>query len=68
MNSSVMLEQTKWRLAEKVVLWLMKCLTPAVSFVIFMDNYFTSFRLLTLELTIFEQHVCSTKIGYVNAL
>ena len=37
---------TKWRLGENVVLWLMECLTPSVSFDIFMDNYFTSFRLL----------------------
>ena len=26
---------------------LMECLTPTVNFDIFMDNYFTSFRLLT---------------------
>ena len=38
---------TKWRLGENVVLWLMECLTPTASFNIFMDNYFTSFRLLT---------------------
>ena len=38
---------TKWRLGENVVLQLMICLTPTVSFDIFMDNYFTSFRLLT---------------------
>ena len=38
---------TKWRLGENVVLWLMECLTPFVSFDIFLDNYFTSFRLLT---------------------
>ena len=38
----------KWRLGENVVLQLMECvLTPSVSFEIFMDNYFTSFRLLT---------------------
>ena len=47
----------------------MECSNPSVSFDIFMDNYFTSFLLLTnLELTTFEQHVCSTKIGYANAL
>ena len=39
---------TKWRLGENVVLWLIECLTPSVSFDIFMDNYLTSFRLLTL--------------------
>ena len=38
----------KWGLGESVVLQLMLCLTPIVSFDIFMDNYFTSFRLLTL--------------------
>ena len=37
----------KWALGENVVLWLMVCLTPSVSFDIFMDNCFTSFRLLT---------------------
>ena len=31
----------------KNVLRLVECLTPTVSFDIFMDNYFTSFRLLT---------------------
>ena len=36
----------KSRLAENVVLWLMKCLSPAVSFDIFMDYYVTSFRQL----------------------
>ena len=39
---------TYWGLGENVVLRLMECLTPSVSFNIFMDNYFTSFRLLTL--------------------
>ena len=40
-----------------------------VSFDIFIDNYLTSFGLLThLELTKFEQQVCSTKIDYANAL
>ena len=38
---------TKWRLGENVVLQLMICLAPTVSFDIFMDTYFTSFRLLT---------------------
>ena len=36
---------TKWRLGENVALRLMECLTPSVSFDIFMDNYFTYFRL-----------------------
>ena len=38
---------TKWGLVENIVLRLMKYLTPSVSFDIFMDNYFISFRLLT---------------------
>ena len=38
---------TKWRLGENVVLRLMEGLTPSVSFDRFIENYFTSFRLLT---------------------
>ena len=38
---------TKWGLGENVVLQLMECLTPTVSFDIFMNNYLTTFRLLT---------------------
>ena len=39
---------TKWRLGVNVVLQLlMECLTPIVSFETFMDNYFTSFHLIT---------------------
>ena len=38
---------TKCRLGENVVLWLMKCSPPTLSYHIFKDNYFTSFRLLT---------------------
>ena len=34
-------------LGENVVLRLIECLSPTVSFDIFMDNYFMSFRLLT---------------------
>ena len=37
---------TKWGLGENGALRLMECLTPSDSFDIFMDNYFTSFRLL----------------------
>ena len=37
----------KCKSGENVVLQLMECLTASVSFEIFMDNYFTSFRLLT---------------------
>ena len=58
----------KWRLGENFVLRLMECWTLELSFDIFMDNHFTFFVYLpTLKLTTFEQHVCSTKIGYVNA-
>ena len=35
-------------LDENVVLRLMECFTSSVSFDVVMDNYFTSFRLLTL--------------------
>ena len=38
---------TTWGLGGTIVLQLMECLTPTFSFDIFMDNYFTSFRLLT---------------------
>ena len=61
----------KQGLGDNVVLRLMECLTPPVSFYLFMNHYFTSFRLfvcLPLELTTFEQEVCSTKIGYANTL
>ena len=61
---------TKWGLGNNVVLRLMECLTSTVSCHLFMTNYFTSLRLFvslaTLELTIYEQEVCSTKIGYAN--
>ena len=50
----------------------MECLTSTVSFDLSMDNYFTFFCLFvcltTLELTTYEQEVCSTKIGYANTL
>ena len=38
---------TKQRFGESTVLRLTECLTTSVSFDIFMDNYFTSFCLLT---------------------
>ena len=38
---------SKGGLGESVVLWLMECLPPTFSYHIFMNNYFTSFRLLT---------------------
>ena len=51
---------TKWRLGENAVLWPMECLTPTVKF----DKFITISNLfvcwLTLELTTFEQRVCST--------
>ena len=63
---------TKWGLGDNVVLRLMECLTPAVSFDLSMDNYFTSFCLFvclpTLELTTFEKEVYSTKTGYASLL
>ena len=63
---------TNFGLGDNVVLRLMECLTPTVSCDLFMDNYFTSFHLFvcltTLELTTFEQEVCSTKIVYANTL
>ena len=50
------------------MLLLLECLTPTVNFKLSMDNYCTSFRLFvglpTLELTPFEQEVCSTKRSY----
>ena len=63
---------TKWGLGDNIVLRLMECLTPIISFDLLMDNYFASFRLFVcwpaLELTEFEQVVCPSKIGYVNTL
>ena len=48
----------------------MECLIATVSFDLFLDNYFTSFRVFiclpTLELTTIEQGVCSTKTGYTK--
>ena len=38
---------TKGELGKNVVLQLMECLTSSVSFEIFIDNYFPSFRLPT---------------------
>ena len=50
---------TEWRLGENVVLRLMECLTPTVSFDIFMNISHLFVSLPTLELTTFEQQVCS---------
>ena len=55
---------TKWRLGENVVLQLMECLTASVSFETILDISHLFICLPTLELTTFEQHVRSTKIGY----
>ena len=51
---------TEWRSGENVVLRLMECLTPAVSFDTFLtiSNLFVC--LPALELTSLEQQVCST--------
>ena len=50
----------------------MECLTPTVTFGLFVDNYATPFRLFVwlpvLELRTFKQEVCSTKIGYASTL
>ena len=47
----------------------MECLTPGASFDIFMGIISHLFVCLpTLELTTFEQRVCSAEIGYANAL
>ena len=64
---------TKWRLGESVFLRLMECLTLTVFFVFFLTYLWITISHLfaclpTLELTTFEQQVCSTKIGYSNAL
>ena len=58
---------SKWRLGENVVPQLMECLTPSVSFNIFMNNYFTYFRLLT-HLGVNNIRATRVLIGYVNAL
>ena len=61
---------TKWRLQVNIILRLIECLTPSVSFDIFMDNYFTFFCLLNHlgVKNIRATHVYSAKIGYANAL
>ena len=47
-KNSKLSSATKWGLGENFVLRLMECLMPSVNFDICMDNYFTSFRLVTL--------------------
>ena len=44
-NENRLFPLTKWRLGDNTVLGLIHCLNPIVSFDLFMDNYFTSFRL-----------------------
>ena len=51
---------TKWEIWKNVGLWLMECLTSTYNFDIFMDNYFTYFRLLT--------HLEATEMYYANSL
>ena len=59
---------TKWVLGENVVLRLMECLTPTVSY-IFMNNYFASFRLLIhLGVNNIQATSVLNKIGYAGAL
>ena len=64
---------TKWRLGESVVLRLMECLTPTVSFDIFVDNLMICGGHLFVclpasELTTFEQKESSLTMGYANVL
>ena len=51
---------TEWRLGENTVLWSMECFITAVKF----DKFITISNMFvcqpTLELTTFEQQVCST--------
>ena len=51
---------TEWRLGENVVLRSMECLTPTVKFNVFKTILHLFVSLSTLELTTFEQQVCST--------
>ena len=53
------------RLGANVVLRLMECLTPAFSFEISMDNYFTSFRLLS---SLGVTNIQTTDVLYKNRL
>ena len=63
---------TKWELGDNVVLRLVECLIPTVSFHLFTDNYFTSLRLTSFYLLTHIQvnniRVRGTKIGYANTL
>ena len=54
-------------LGDNVVLRLMGCSTLTVSFDLFMDNYFTSFCLLT-HIGVNNIRVRGTKISYANTL
>ena len=58
---------TKWILRENVVLRLMECLVLVLIYLWITISHFLV-CLPTMELTTFAQHVCSTKIGYANAL
>ena len=51
---------TEWRLGENVVLRSMECLPPTVKFDIFITISLLFVCQPTLELTTFEQQVCST--------
>ena len=50
---------TEWRLEENVV-WPIECLTPTVKFDAFITISHMSVCRPTLELTTFEQQMCST--------
>ena len=59
----------KLRLGENVVRQLMECLTPGVSFDIFVDNYFTFVHLLAhLEINKIRVNRALNKKGYTNSL
>ena len=68
-NHSKVSSSAKFRLRENLVLQLMECLIPSVSFDIFMDNYFASFRLLTHHgVNKIRATRVLNKIGHANAL
>ena len=56
---------TKWKLGENVVLLLMKCLLQRLVIIyLWMVISYLFVYLPTVELTSFEQQLCSTKVGY----
>ena len=68
-KQSIVSTSIKCKLGENVVLQLMECLTASVGFEISMDNYFTSFRLLTnLGVNNMRATRVLNKNSYANAL